>query len=788
MARVEGVAPVLDALGASLRTRRALVWAALLAAAAGVCAFVPLLDMLGFEFAFALGLVASFAAADLGAALVRQRAELSVLRAWVVGTLRVWCLLVPPLVIVAANGLRVPPCDFGHGLVFYALLPGLAVPLATAAGLVAQACFSGRRGAAAAWLIVFASIALGIVRFYAAPPIFGYDPFAGFFPGSLYDEDIELGPAFWWARLYQGATAAAALAMLAAMRADSGWRIRMARPRLRLLALAVGLAGVATTLHFRAADCGFHVTAEALAERMAALETEHFVIYYPRGASFTAQMSAIAKEHEFRWHQVQVAFGVTPQRKITSFYFASAAEKMRWMGAENAYIAKPWRHEIYLSHEDFPHGSLRHEIAHVFAGEFGDALFHVSVKWWGWPPARFNVGLIEGAAVAADWPGNGLLTPDAAAKAMLDLGFLPPLSTILAPGFFAFSTARSYTTAGSFCHFLLERYGAASFRALYAAGGTEADFQSIYGRSLAALDAEWRDHLAATVLSDDEREIARERYRRQGIFDRPCPHTVARLQSEAQELLAGGEPDRAIALLRRVCVEDPDEPVQQLALAGALERAGQVAEAERIERGLGADAALSAPLRARALLRLLDLLALQDRRTEAAAIAVTANALPVEESFRRNLALRQLALSDASIAPPLYRYLFARGPRGAEPEPVALLERAHAVIAAAPNHGLGHYLAGRILSARAAFADAAIELAEAARLGLDDARLRRENDRLLVVAAYLTDQLDLARAAADRLTAAEEPLSVRLYGRDWLARIAFSRPGPSPGASMPASE
>src|SRR5262249_7930810 len=149
------------------------------------------------------------------------------------------------------------------------------------------------------------------------------------------------------------------------------------------------------------------------------LDTPHFTIYYPHGASFLAQMPAIAVDHELRWKQVARVFGVEPKQKIVSYYFGSAAEKARWTGAENAYIAKPWRHEIYLSHEDFPHGSLRHEIAHVFAGEFGDSWFHVSVAWWAWPPAQFNVGLIEGAAVAADWPGTAALTPDEAAKAML---------------------------------------------------------------------------------------------------------------------------------------------------------------------------------------------------------------------------------------------------------------------------------------------------------------------------------------------------------------------------------
>ena len=36
-------------------------------------------------------------------------------------------------------------------------------------------------------------------------------------------------------------------------------------------------------------------------------------------------------------------------------------------GARDVEMAKPWRREIYLEHRGFPHGSLRHEIAHAVA-------------------------------------------------------------------------------------------------------------------------------------------------------------------------------------------------------------------------------------------------------------------------------------------------------------------------------------------------------------------------------------------------------------------------------------
>ena len=51
---------------------RALVWAVLLAVLAVVLAFVPLFDVLGYDFCFALGLVAALAAVDVGHGLVAR--------------------------------------------------------------------------------------------------------------------------------------------------------------------------------------------------------------------------------------------------------------------------------------------------------------------------------------------------------------------------------------------------------------------------------------------------------------------------------------------------------------------------------------------------------------------------------------------------------------------------------------------------------------------------------------------------------------------------------------------
>src|SRR5262249_51553209 len=150
---------------------------------------------------------------------------------------------------------------------------------ASAAGVTAQTLLGAwpRVGATAAWLVVGGSLALGVLRFYDTPAIFGYDPFAGYFPGTLYDENIRLGAAFAAARRGQFLLAASALAAAGAARLTG-------RRRAPGLVLAVfGVAG-AIAIRTHAADFGTVVTADDLRARMARIETRHFEIYYPGGA------------------------------------------------------------------------------------------------------------------------------------------------------------------------------------------------------------------------------------------------------------------------------------------------------------------------------------------------------------------------------------------------------------------------------------------------------------------------------------------------------------------------
>ncbi len=779
------------AVAAHLRSPRFRVWAALLALVAFVLAMVPLFGVLGFEFAFAMAFAASVAGADLGAAAVRRlRATPALPLSRALPPLRVvfelfgrvalahLALLAAPLGIIAANALRVQTCDWGFGLLAYAALPGMSLVVATGIGIACGFAAGERKVLRwlAPYLALIALAAHGVWRFCAAPPVFSYNPLCGYFPGNLYDDHIVLAAPFYWARVYQLVWLCALLAAAAVWTdVPSLAMARHARPighRRKAAALALAAGTCALALWSHSGSLGFRVDTEDIAEALGGRhETEHFVILYPRGGEIERDIELIAEDHEFRLAQVERMFGVEVPGRITSLYFRDAEQKFRWIGARNVYMAKPWRKEIYVHHESFPHEVLRHEIAHVVAGELGDPLFHVSVRSVAGLPILFNVGLIEGIAVAADWPDRFTreLTPHQAVKAMIALDMLPPLEEMLSTRFFAFSSARSYTVSGSFVRYLYERRGGAGpLGRLYRSGG---DFELAYGEALPELARGWLDEIAATDLPPGTAEVVRERFRRRSIFRQVCPHAVARKQVRIDELERGGKLDRAIRIARSMCSDVPSEPRHQLQLANLLDENGELAQAAEIYDDIASESeTVSSTLRAEALLSRAAQAGRAGDMGEVARLLDRAAAMPVESGLLRNIqAQRHVARLASPAAAALRGFFWGAGDRATR---LALIE---AAIVLEPETGFAYYLRGRHTLTTAAPPAVVRSLSRALDLGLPHPLIRRECARLLAEIAYRAGDLAAVERAAAILSESEQPLVMQLAAADWRERLAFHR-------------
>lgn len=750
---------------------------------------VPLLGVLGFELAVVTAFFAAVMGLDVGSALARQIQRLpapgvsratfagrTLARSTVAASLLVAAIMVIPAVISAVRGIWLPTCDWWFGIKAYLLMPITTALLAGAVGHALGVVSGPRRFAGAAFaqlpLVLVALAAL--YRFYSAPAVFTYNAVLGYFPGNLYDENVKLHDALLWSRLEQVLWVIALVAMVA-MRFDVPRHRFTAEPRpagRRWGAFVIACVCVAGGLSLRgnSGRLGYDIDAEDVQEILGGrLETAHFVIHYATSDDIEEIIGLVAGDHEFRYAQVVQQLGIESSTKIHSYYFANREQKARLMGARDVEMAKPWRREIYLEHRGFPHGSLRHEIAHAVAAEFGDPLFGVAAQRVLGVPAFISPGLIEGLAVATDWPGRyDRMTPHEAVRALQAMGKKPRIGQLLSLQFFNFSSAAGYTTAGSFLRFLLEEYGAPSLRALYSNGG---DFEAAYHKPLSQLEAEWVAMIAQIQLPPSAVDASRERFRQGSVFSRPCPHAIAARREQAQLALADGDRPRAVRLMRQVCGDAPEEPRHRLALAELLSEGNPFERTEAINvwTALANNAeGVTSTLRATAFENLARAAAERGDFTQVRALIADAVQLPLDADERRQIDALSFALAHTGPAGPALRgYFFGAGP-GISPATYALL-----ATLAEPTLGLGHYLLGLQMGLQGEQSKAAVNLERGIVFGLPGTPFVKNAARRLAIAAYRTGDTTRVMTAATALSGAQMTTGDRLLARDWLDRIEF---------------
>ncbi|MGN6110969.1 MAG: hypothetical protein ACTHU0_38080 [Kofleriaceae bacterium] len=749
---------------------------------------LPLFGVLGFELALAAALFSAIMGLDVGRAVARELQTMDapgIARAtWPGRTLArstagaaglAIAVAAIPALISAVRGIWVPTCDWWFGIEAYLALPIATAALAGATGHAIGVLVGPRRwiGGILGVVVLLAVAAAALYRFYATPPVYTYNAILGYFPGNLYDENVRLTAALVWSRLEQLLWVIAALALLASRLDVAAFRARLraprpAGPRRATWATAALATAAALVLHTQAGRLGYAPDVDDFQDALGGrLETAHFVITYARTPEIEEEIDLIARDHEFRYAQVVRQVGVEPPGKIHSFVFADREQKARLFGARDVEMAKPWRREIYLEHRPFPHGSLRHEIAHAVASAFGDPIFGVSAQTVLGVPMMISPGMIEGFAVAVDWPaGYDRPSPHEAVRAMQELGRLPSVGSLFGLQFFTVSSARGYTTAGSFLRFLLDRHGPERLRTLYQTGG---DFDAAYGMPRGALEAEWRAMVSEIALPPSTIKGQEERFRGGSVFSRPCPHAIAARRERAYEALGDGDRPRAVALLREVCSDAPEEPRHRMEL-GDLLSVGDLIERTEAELSWISIAydrdGVTSSLRAQAYERLARLAGERGRLERARAIVGEAVELPIDPNERRTLDGMAFALAHpgpAAIA--LRNYFFAPG-RGVPSVHHALL-----ATIAEPQLGFGHYLLGLQRAARGEWDTAAPELALALAQGLPGPAFVKNAARRLAVAAYRTGDLHRLSVAIATLGSSSMSSGDRALAQDWFERM-----------------
>ncbi len=760
--------PVARAL---LATRRARAFAAIGPLVAGAMQLSPLSNHLGYVSALVAGLLGSFVASVVASVLpsaVREHAEAppsaGALLAVSAGYALAWVSVLA--VITAAAGALRAPCAPVAGAAWWLLLGTFGPVLGAFAGLFAGVIFRRPRAAGrAAAFVVPAFVLWSVARFYRSPGVFAFDPFFGFWPGVLYDETIRLDDAMVTHRLGTAGWIVALGALFVALYDPA--RRALARPRARPALLAsLGGASLGIAVYLAGPILGHRMDAEDIARSLGGrIDGRRCALRYAR--SIPARDARLHFEDcEVRVAQVERFFGVTMDGPITAFIFESAEQKQRMMGAANTYIAKPWRGEVYLQHDVFPHPVLAHELAHVVARRFARGPFGVTSRW-GVPIP----GLIEGAAVAAAWQGESDTSAHEWSRAMLDAGLLPPLERVLGLGFYGYAAGTSYTAAGSFVRWLIETRGVARFRDVY----RDADFDRAYGAPLASLEAGWRAYLSTLAIPERIAVRARTRFRRASLFARVCPHETAEAVDRSELHLLAGEVPRARDALVRAVRDDPTSSHARALLAEAWVRLGDVPRARALAEQAASE--LGPAAAARVWVRVADVVWRWRGALESRPLYSRVDPALFDEDEGRTAEVKRwaIALDGSPEAVDAVRDLLV-GQDSLGPDPVAAVARLASVLestASPPDvRAMAGYLTARQLfkshRERAALARARSVDASA----LPTARLRAELQRLIAESCFhMGDRAGALRAFRVLADDPARPTGLRDVARDWLDRL-----------------
>ncbi len=739
--------------------RSYVVGGAFVIVAMGAIGFLPLFGGPGYEQSLATGLIVPSAAAIATATSVngKKNASPSPLASVGRGILGGFAFALLALLTALLHAARIGICELWGALLYFALNAGVGSILGGAWGAVVGEVVRVlvqkkrvKRVRAASVLLSLAGPITGVVvsvwRFYSSPMIFAFDPFVGYFSGTLYDTVIDAGTAILTYRLGTLATLIA-LGLVASIlvRDDRGGVVldlRSAATRAR------GALGLLATL----ASAGLIVagpylghsstTASIMKDLGAEKHGTRCDVVYP---STTREQEALllVKDCDEEIAMVESRLGTKGPTRIRAFFFRDENDKKRLMGAAHTYIAKPWREEVYLQLGSYPHPVLGHELAHVIAGSFGRGPFKIAGDAGGYIP---NPGLIEGVAVAAS-PDDEDLSDLQWARAMMQIGILPSMQRVFSLGFLGDASSKSYTLAGAFIMWVGEKWGMEAVRHWYGGG----DIGQITGKSWPDLDKAFRDYLQSVPLPSEAESFARAKFARPGLFGRKCPHVVDAMRHEADVCRDTQRFEEAIRIYTDALKKDPLDHASRHARAATERRHGDREKGRADLEALAVRDDVPRTWRDRADEALADADFI-DGNLDKARVRYDALATrSLDEDAARTLEVKRLSTEDPSARAAIGALLMGDEKHGSDIF-LAGVQLGRWPVDATTNQrsALAGYLIGRNLIQRGFFEKGAESLDEALQTGkLPTPRIARETLRQRAVAACaLSDQAALARVKA----------------------------------------
>lgn len=448
-------------------------------------------------------------------------------------------LLIIPLSAAVTNMLFVKNCSLINGLLFFALIPCITVLYSAALSIFVYTLFN--RFKKIMLLLIFILIILfSLSEYYFNPQLFVYNPFIGFFPGMVYDEELYITYNLVLYRLNNIVQAFILLSfanifyqMGSASLSNKIVKIKLA---LRSPVIIFLLAITFLFLFFRNE---LRITAEKgyiTGYLGSVMNTAHFTIYYSSNNISGKEIHDIASLHEFYYYKICRELEIEYDRKIESFIYPDPDTKYSLIGAKYTIIAKPWLSQIHLNQNSIEE-VLKHELVHVIAGKFGLPVLNIGR----------SAALVEGLAMAVEWQWGYRTLHQYSASIFKYLPRVDFKKIISTTGFMASNPNVSYVLSGSFIKYLMSNYGVKCVKQIYYNG----DYEKATGKKEDTLIHEWQSFLSQYYSAGADSTTTNFTFNRLSIFEKVCARVIANINEEGNRELRNGNYTNAIELFKK---------------------------------------------------------------------------------------------------------------------------------------------------------------------------------------------------------------------------------------------
>jgi tetratricopeptide (TPR) repeat protein len=726
-------------------------WISIVSVSSCLLCFIRGFDFLGYYASLPLSLILSMACASLaitaGKDFFPDENDPSISSFYILEKLflKLLILIIIPLTILSLNALRVKNCNFLTGFAFYWMGPVLSAFFSASLGAFLASGIKRINPAGIFFYFIFiGSFIYDLAFIYFEAPVFFYNHFLGFYAGAIYDDAIEILSPYVFFRIFT-------ILFILDFCFFSG----------KKFSIGAGLAiCLIASAHLTGNFFGFQHTSKNIEMVLGnRLSTEHFEIFYDD--EIKKDIDEIAAEHEFYFHMLKKKIENSPHGKIRSYIYKNPVQKRELTGASRVNIAKPWLTEMHLNRTEASGSVLEHEMAHIFASTMSQTFLRMPLRFGLIP----DMTIVEGTAVAFAFHGDPF-SPHETARALIELKLMPALKDMLHPtGFLLKHAGVSYTVAGSFVKFLLEKKGLDAIKILYGEGLLEKSS----GLAVTEFEKEWHEFL---LLSSDfripEKKLLnlKEDLSQKGVLFRVCPNEVAVLKRESRNLELMKKYKEAKEIQKKIVDYRAHDAVE---LSGFLELcllSGDfdqgIMEAENAFNNQDLSAA------DRDLLRFFygDILWEKGESEKAHQIYLSLIDSSLDDDLLRSAIIKARLHSIKEIEIDLREYLLKKS------DP---LTRAHLIVRImlrGQDNACVRYLAGRYFFLRENYKNAYYFLSSIG--GIEDFPVQKESSRLVLISLFKTGQFDKALNFIS-----EMPLNSLSHGEkleldEWKERIKFS--------------